>query len=59
MSKTKVTQYKNFKIQEVKGDTQTEFHVYTNEEWSYGKGFRYAEWEAGTIEEAKEFIDSY
>lgn len=35
------------------------YHVFTKEEWSYGEGFRYEEWEAGSIREAIDFIDSY
>jgi len=55
MSST-VTTYKGFKIEQVGED---EYHVYTGEEWEYGTGFRTAEWEAGSIQEAQDFIDSY
>jgi hypothetical protein len=56
MSKTKVTSYKGWKIQQV---GENDFRVFTADEWSYGEGFRYPEWEAGTIQEAKDFIDCY
>lgn len=52
----RVTAYKGFKIHE---ESATMFKVYTADEWAYGKGFRYPEWEAGTMQEAKEFIDCY
>lgn len=55
MSKSNVTTYKGFKIKQVENG----FEVYTAEEWSYGEGFRYPEWEAGNMQEAKDFIDSY
>lgn len=51
-----VTTYKGFKIQEVEPGL---FFLFTAEEWAYGKGYRYPEHEAGSIEEAKEFIDCY
>jgi hypothetical protein len=51
-----VTSYKGFKIQQI--DTNM-FLLFTKDEWSYGEGYRSAEWEAGTIEEAKQFIDCY
>jgi hypothetical protein len=35
------------------------YDIYTKEEWSYGHGMRYPEHEAGTIQEARDFIDSY
>jgi hypothetical protein len=33
--------------------------IYTKEEWMQGKGYRYVEHEAGTKQEAIDFIDSY
>lgn len=33
--------------------------IYTKDEWSQGKGYRYVEHEAGTKQEAMDFIDSY
>lgn len=53
--------YKGFKILEENDQHSdgTVFNVYTKDEWSYGKGFRMVEWEAGTMQEAKDFIDSY
>lgn len=53
---SKVRSYKGFKIEEAAADT---FNVFTADEWGYGKGFRYPEWEASSLEEAKQFIDSY
>ena len=53
--KSTVVSYKGYKIEEV---NNTVFHVYTAEEWAYGKGLRYFEWEAGSLTEAKEWIDS-
>lgn len=57
----KVTTYKGFKIQEGTDITTGNpvFKVYTKEEWSYGEGFRSYEWEAVSMQEAEEFIDSY
>lgn len=54
--KKKVTTYKGFKIQQV---SENEFNVYAKDEWEYGAGLRQIEWEAGTMQEAKDFIDSY
>jgi hypothetical protein len=57
----KVKSYKGFKIQE-STDTATgclTFKVYTEEEWAYGNGYRYCEWEACSMQEATGFIDSY
>ncbi|QDP42794.1 hypothetical protein HWC53_gp068 [Bacillus phage vB_BmeM-Goe8] len=53
----KVKQYKGFIIAESREDDQ--LHIFTKEEWSYGKGLRYEEHYAGTMQEAKDFIDSY
>ena len=61
MAKRTVTTYKGFKIQE-RSDFDTGnpiWTVYTAEEWSYSKGYRSPEWDAVTMEEAKQFIDSY
>jgi hypothetical protein len=33
--------------------------IYTKDEWLQGKGYRYVEHEAGTKQEAMDFIDSY
>lgn len=52
----KVKQYKGFVIALGRDDM---YHVFTKEEYSYGEGCRYPEHEAGSIEEAKDFIDSY
>lgn len=47
--------YKGFVIA-VEGET---FHIFTKDEWSYGAGYRYEEHEAGSLQEAMDFIDSY
>lgn len=60
--KPRVSTYKGFKIHETTDRVKPEqaaFIVYTTEEWLHGKGLRYPEWEAGTMQEAKDFIDSY
>ena len=51
----KVSTYKGFTIA-IEGGT---YYLFTKEEWSYGRGYRTAEWEAGSMEEARNFIDSY
>jgi hypothetical protein len=51
-----VTTYKGFKIQQTDVNM---FLLFTKDEWSNGEGYRYPEWEAGTIQEAKQFIDCY
>lgn len=51
----KIKSYKGFVIA-LEGDN---YHIFTKDEWSYGKGLRYAEHEAGNIQEAIDFIDSY
>jgi hypothetical protein len=52
----KVKAYKGFIIAQ---DKEGLFHIFTKEEWSYGHGYRYPEAEAGNMQEAKDFIDSY
>jgi hypothetical protein len=54
----KLKQRKGFVIAESK-NTDYKFHVYTKEEWSYGEGCRYPEWEADSLNECIEFIDNY
>lgn len=39
--------------------SENEIEIYTKEEWSQGRGYRYPEHEAGTKEEAIDFIESY
>ncbi|MEC0136148.1 hypothetical protein P4H94_04500 [Paenibacillus macerans] len=59
--KNKVTSYKGFRIKE-SVDFITKlpvFKVYTAEEWAYGEGFRCYEWEACSMKEAMDFVDSY
>ncbi|URJ36630.1 hypothetical protein MF625_001049 [Paenibacillus polymyxa] len=57
----RVTTYKGFKIlQRTDHTTQLPvFAVYTKDEWTYGEGFRSYEWEACSMKEAREFVDSY
>lgn len=58
--KGKVTTYKGFKVKEcLDGQGNMVFKVYTKDEWGYGEGFRSCEWEACTMQEAHDFIDSY
>jgi len=54
--KSKTISYKGFKI--VEGD-DGRYDIFTNEEYSYGKGYRTPEFDVGSIEEAKHFIDCY
>ena len=35
------------------------YELYSKEEWGYGKGYRTPEWDAGTVDECKEWIDGY
>jgi hypothetical protein len=52
----RIKTYKGFVIATTnKGD----YLLFTKEEWSYGAGYRYPEWEAGNLQEAIDFIDSY
>lgn len=53
----KVKQYKGFVIAECKEDGR--LHIFTKDEWAYGKGCRYEEHDAGEMQEALDFIDSY
>ncbi len=48
--------YKGFVCQE---DKEGRWQLYTKSEWKQGKGYRYPEHDTCSIEEAKEFIDSY
>ncbi|MED3440194.1 hypothetical protein P4393_12085 [Bacillus subtilis] len=52
----KIKQYKGFVIAQ---DKKEVFHVFTKDEWVYGEGCRYAEWECDNMQEAIDFIDSY
>jgi hypothetical protein len=56
MKMKKLKQYKNFIIAEGEDNY---LHIFTKDEWSMGKGYRYPEHEAGSMEEAIDFIDSY
>ncbi|KJD42542.1 hypothetical protein [Paenibacillus terrae] len=60
-AKNKVSTYKKFKIKESIDITTgfPVFEVYTPEEWAYGAGIRSSEWDACSMKEAHEFIDSY
>jgi hypothetical protein len=49
--------YKGFVI--VFNKETKEYAVFTKDEYSYGKGYRYPEIECSSIKEAKEFIDHY
>lgn len=53
----KPVSYKGYKILEETDRLGGQvFNVYTAGEWAQGKGYRQVEWEAGTLEEAKEWI---
>lgn len=52
----KVKQYKGFVIAI---DKKGVYHLFTKDEWGYGAGCRYAEWECDNLTEAIEFIESY
>lgn len=52
----KVKQYKGFVIAL---DSESRYQLYTKDEWSYGNGMRYAEHDACSIDEAKQWIDCY
>ncbi|WP_090739336.1 hypothetical protein [Paenibacillus sp. Mc5Re-14] len=59
-SKSTIITYQGWKIKQKKDQYDMDvFLCYTKEEWEYGSGLRQAEWEAGTMQEAKDFIDSY
>lgn len=53
----KIKQYKGFVFATSKEDDQ--IHVFTKEEYAYGEGCRYEEHEAGSVQEAIDFVDSY
>jgi hypothetical protein len=63
----KVKTYKNFVIAKGKNSSSLTFNllneelyfIFTKEEWSYGNGCRYHEFETENLQEAKDFIDSY
>jgi hypothetical protein len=61
--KSRVHKYKGFVIKEVKekidGQETVKFEIYSNEEWEMGQGYRSPEWDTGSLQEAKEFIDDY
>ncbi|WP_145142207.1 hypothetical protein [Paenibacillus sp. Y412MC10] len=53
--------YKGFEIHEETCTTTGSPHymIYTKEERAFGKGGRSSEWDASSLEEAKQVIDSY
>lgn len=53
-----VRQYKGFVIA-TESKREGYFYVFTTEEYEYGNGCRYHEWEAQNIQECIDFIDSY
>ena len=56
MARKKTMKYKGFTIQE---DGKGRYNLFTKDEWEMGNGYRYAEHDTCSIEEAKEFIDDY
>jgi len=59
----KVKTLKNFVIAETnekeRQEGQSEYIIFTKEEYSFGEGCRYPEHETGSIKEAEEFINNY
>lgn len=54
----KVQVYKGFVIAVNKAGDQ--YQVFTQEEWSMGEGYRYAEYDdCGSVQECKDNIDSH
>ena len=57
----KVKQLRGFVIgqgQDLTSNASYDFHVYTADEWAYGSGLRYADWDCDSIAEAVEWIGS-
>lgn len=52
----KVKSYKGFVIAL---DSDNRYQLYTQEEWSMGKGYRYPEHDTCSIDEAIEFINDW
>ena len=53
----KIKQYKNYVIAYDKDSNN--YCLFTKEEWSYGEGMRYPEWDScGSVAECEEFIDN-
>lgn len=42
--------------QKERSQGKSNYEVYTNEEWAYGEGCRYADHETDSVKEAEEFI---
>lgn len=59
----KIKTLKGFIIAETnekeRAEGQSNYLIFTQDEYSYGEGLRYPEWEAESITEAEEFIKSY
>jgi hypothetical protein len=52
-------QYKGFIIVKADEDSGYQYWIFTKDEYSMGKGYRYPEWEADELQECIDFIDSY
>lgn len=60
----KICKYKGWTICEgnersADGINHTIYHCYNPEEMQYPSNIRSSEWDAGSLQEAKDFIDSY
>ena len=53
----KVKQYKGYVIAK-DPHQEDEFTIFTKDEWAYGENYRIPEWEAQSIQECIDFIDS-
>jgi hypothetical protein len=57
----KIKTYKNHVIAETNEKERSEegknnYEIYTSEEWNFGNGCRYPDYDAGSIKEAEDFI---
>ena len=61
----KIKTYKGWIIAQFQKENDLEnfelnrFYIFTQDEWKHGKGLRSPEWDAGSLKEAEEFINSY
>jgi hypothetical protein len=39
-------------------DKEGRYQIFTKEEYAYGEGMRYPEWDAGSVEEAVQWIEA-
>lgn len=60
----KIKQFKGFVIaqsnkKEISEGHHSEYVLFKQDEWEYGEGCRYPEWDCESIDEAKDFIENY